>query len=321
MNLLEIVPEIGPSMLEVEKSLQQTMSSNARIMDTITHYIMQSSGKRLRPALFLISAGMKNCSGSVIDTAASIELIHTASLVHDDVVDQSALRRGQPTVNARWGNEISVLAGDYLFARAFMLLTHSGRHDVINILASIIEKMSVGEIEQHTDSFNTNLTEEMYLDRIMKKTAYFFAGVCKAGGVIRGATVEEVGVLNSLGLNLGLAFQIKDDILDFKGQEKVTGKPVGNDLRQGIITLPVIHLLQHSPQRQELCQIIQKQGLTVPRLLEIMNEMQNMGSFAYCEKLVSKYTAAALESLEVIRDPVLQKNLSLIVSANSGRDF
>jgi heptaprenyl diphosphate synthase len=321
LNLLEIVPEIEPSMLELEKSLQQTVSSNVSIMDTITHYIMQSSGKRLRPALFLISAGIENCSGSIIDTAASIELIHTASLVHDDIVDQSGLRRGQPTVNARWGNEISVLTGDYLFARAFMLLTHSGRHDVINILASIIEKMSVGEIEQLTDTFNINLTEEMYLDRIMKKTAYFFAGICKAGGMVRGAGGEEQQNLSSLGLNLGLAFQIKDDILDFKGQEKVTGKPVGSDLRQGIITLPIIHLLEHSPRHKELGVSIGRQELTLPHLSDIIAEMHRIGSLAYCENLVRKYTAAALKSIELMKDPVLQKPLTQIVYANSQRDF
>jgi heptaprenyl diphosphate synthase len=321
LNLLEIVPEIEPSMLELEKSLQQTISSNVRIMDTITHYIMQSSGKRLRPALFLISAGLKNCTGSIIDTAASIELIHTASLVHDDIVDQSMLRRGQPTVNARWGNEISVLTGDYLFARAFMLLTQSGRHDVINILAGIIEKMSVGEIEQLTDTFNTNLTEEMYLDRIMKKTAYFFAGICIAGGVVRGAAEEEQQALNSFGLNLGLAFQIKDDILDFKGQENITGKSVGSDLRQGIITLPIIHLLEHSPRGKELGMSIGNQELTMPDLADIIAEMQKTGSLAYCESLVAKYTAAALKSIESITDPVVHQPFTQIVSAISQRDF
>ena len=321
LNLLEIVPEIEPSMLELEKSLQQTISSNARIMDTITDYIMQSSGKRLRPALFLISAGIKNCTGSIIDTAASIELIHTASLVHDDIVDQSGLRRGQPTLNARWGNEISVLTGDYLFARAFMLLTQSGRHDVINILASIIDKMSVGEIEQLTDTFNANLTEDMYLDRIMKKTAYFFAGICKAGGIVRGADIEEQQALHSFGLNLGLAFQIKDDILDFKGQETITGKPVGNDLRQGIVTLPIIHLFEHSPRGKELRMSIGKQELTVSDLSGIIAEMQRAGSLAYCENLVAKYTAAALESIDSITDPDLHQSFTQIVSAISRRDF
>ncbi len=321
MNLLAIIPEIEPYMLEVEKSLQQTISSNARIMDSITHYIMQSSGKRLRPALFLISADMQNCTRSIVDTAVSIELIHTASLVHDDIVDESVLRRGMPTVNAKWGNEISVLTGDYLFARAFMLLTQSGCHKVINILASTIERMSVGEIEQLTDVFNTGLSEEMYLDRIMKKTAYFMAGVCKAGGVVRGAGEEELLALHSFGLNMGLAFQIKDDILDFKGQEKVTGKPVGNDLRQGIITLPVIHLLQNSPNREIFSEKIRNEELTESHLAGILQEMHRVGSLDYCERLVKTHTKIALNALDNIGADWLKGALSRMVTANSRREY
>lgn len=321
MNVVQIVPKLELYILEVEETLQQTISSNTRIMNTITHYILRASGKRLRPALFLTAAGLDKPVPRLVNTAASIELIHTASLVHDDIVDQSALRRGMPTVNAKWGNEISVLAGDYLFARAFTLLTQSGCREIINILAAVIEGMSVGEIEQLTDAGNTELTEEDYLDRIKKKTACFMAGVCQAGGVVREAGREELADLYDFGLHLGLAFQIKDDILDFQGEEAVTGKPVGSDLRQGIITLPVIHLLRFGDGREDLSRHIRRGELTEARLQGIMREMQRVESLDYCLGLVGTYTERARKALEGVKDGEIRENLSRILQANVSRDY
>ncbi len=321
VNLTEIIPKIKPYMLEVEKTLQQTISSNAPVMDAITHYILLSPGKRLRPALFLVSAGLDQPPPGLTDTAASIELIHTASLVHDDIVDQSTLRRGLPTVNAKWGNDISVLAGDFLFARAFILLTKSRCQEIITILAAVIERMSVGEIEQLTDVFNAGLPEEVYLDRIKKKTACFMAGVCQAGGVARDAGQDELRALYEFGMYLGLAFQIKDDILDFQGQSEVTGKPAGSDLRQGIITLPVIHLLESSPRRESIKGYIQKKELTDEHLVEILQEIKRAGSLEYCENLVRANSRAAQKALEGLRDRDIKDDLDRILQANAQREF
>ena len=321
MHVLTVLPQYEDSIQEVENVIQKTINSNARIMDTITYYILRSSGKRLRPALFLASLGLDRVTPGIINTAASIELIHTASLVHDDIVDQSLMRRGLPTVNARWGNEISVLTGDYLFARAFVLLTKSGCHEIISILAEVIEGMSVGEIEQLMDVFNPSLSEEAYLERIKKKTAYFMAGACMAGGLLRKGGEEELKALYNYGLNLGLAFQIKDDILDFQGQEEVTGKPRASDLRQGIITLPVIHLLRHGKSREELKENIRNRQLSEACLTGVLKEMQQAGSLAYCEDLVKAYTTRAIKALEDLGDAGIKRDLNRITEANASRCY
>jgi heptaprenyl diphosphate synthase len=321
LRVVEVVPKLEPSLLAMERILQQTISSNARVMDTINHYILHSSGKRLRPGLFLVSAGLGRADARLVPTAAAIELIHTASLVHDDIVDQAALRRGLPTLNARWGSEISVLAGDYLFARAFILLTRFGCREIIGLLADIIESMSTGEIEQLTDLYNPRLSEAEYLDRIRKKTASFLAGACQAGGVVRGASESELEARHAFGMNMGVAFQIKDDILDFQGQAAVTGKPVGSDLRQGIVTLPVIHLLGSGSGREALGRQIRPGELTEERLAGLLKELQRAGSLAYCQGLVDTYTGKAREALETLGDEEIREHLARILKANSHREF
>lgn len=322
MKVQELIPEISPYMNELEKKLKQVMSSKVEAVNDIACYLQKSSGKRLRPALFLlVTNGYNEDSRNVLSIAVAIELIHAATLVHDDVVDRSDLRRGLPTISSKWGNDNSVLIGDYLFAKAFRLLTEYGNHDLINIFAKVIEEMSIGEIEQLTDVFNVNLTEEDYIKRIIKKTAIFISGACKAGGVVRRVNSDELLALYQYGLNLGIAFQIQDDILNFKGCEEVTGKPVGNDIRHGVITMPVIQMLRKTKEKDYFLTNIANRNIKQQFLTKIVSEVNNTGSLDYSYQQAEAFTQKALQSIQRIENSKLKDTLTKVATIANKRNF
>ena len=229
--------------LEAVNSLIRTKmaSEHAPRIPEVTQHLVEAGGKRLRPMLTLAAARMCGYDGPFhVHLAATVEFIHTATLLHDDVVDESAQRRGRPTANLLWDNKSSVLVGDYLFSRSFQLMTETGNMDVLRILSDASATIAEGEVLQLTAATNLATDEAVYMQVIRGKTAALFSAATEVGGVIAGAEAAQVRALFDYGDALGIAFQIVDDLLDYQGQSSATGKNVGDDFRERKLTLPVI---------------------------------------------------------------------------------
>ncbi len=245
--------------LEVlEEEMLSVIYSPIELITNIGTHLIEAGGKRLRPALYFLATRCKEIEGkNLMPLAVAIEMIHMATLVHDDVIDSAATRRGNATANAKWGNQLSILSGDYLFAKAFSLVAKNGySSQVMVILSDIICDLSEGEIIQNKETFKASEDKVEYYDRIAKKTANFIAASCQLGGIVTGLNEEEVEALREYGYAIGMAFQITDDILDLTATSAQIGKPAGNDILQGIVTLPVIHALSVSPDAEELRMIV-----------------------------------------------------------------
>lgn len=236
----------------VEREFAHHVQSQVQLIPTIGNYIQNSGGKRIRPAVLLMAARMAGYQGEkAILYASVVEFIHTATLVHDDIIDESELRRGQQAVHSRWGNDITVLLGDFLYIKSMSLALTHDRLDIIRLLCDVTLRMIEGELYQLTKNGVVDLSEEEHFDIIRRKTAYLFAGCAKIGGMLGDTTREQQDALWDYGFNIGMAFQIVDDLLDFTGEEDALGKPIGGDLREGKITLPIIHLLSRDDEQAD----------------------------------------------------------------------
>lgn len=228
-------------------------------IDNIMEYLLEGSGKLLRPRLvYLTSSFYPHDPEMKQDIAVAVELIHLASLVHDDVIDLAMTRRGRESINNRWGNHCSVLTGDYLFATAFKLINRHGQAEIMDSITQTIQLMCIGEIKQLSMSFDLNSSEADYLDKTYHKTACLFASSCKVGALISSMPACETALLEQFGLCLGYAYQIIDDLLDFVSDSSILGKPTGSDLMEGNITLPVIYALQSLRYGSILKEILEK---------------------------------------------------------------
>ncbi|MSO29704.1 MAG: polyprenyl synthetase family protein [Acidobacteria bacterium] len=243
--LAQMFEPIREDLRLVEREFARHVQSQIAVIPAMGNYIQDSGGKRIRPAVLLMAARMCGCTDErAVLHAAVLEFIHTATLVHDDIIDESDLRRGRQAVHSRWGNDVTVLLGDFLYIKSMSLALTQDRLDVIRLLCDVTLRMIEGEIYQLTKNGVVGLTEDEHFDIIRRKTAYLFAGCAKIGGMLGGtSTPKQQDALWEYGLNIGMAFQIVDDLLDFTGDEEALGKPIGGDLREGKMTLPVIHLL------------------------------------------------------------------------------
>ncbi|SDO77982.1 polyprenyl synthetase family protein [Selenomonas ruminantium] len=260
--------DVIQSDLEVlNEGLIGAVSSSVELVNEVGTHLVTAGGKRIRPALCLLSArGGKDFSlDRVLPLAEALELIHTASLVHDDVIDAADTRRGEPTANAKWDNQIAILGGDYIFARAFGLIAEGGYGDYVSKrLAELVCNLSVGEIIQDHTVYQAVKDLDNYYERIQKKTADFLEICCELGGLVGGMSLEDTKKLAEYGHCIGMAFQITDDVLDIMQTSEKIGKPAGNDIRQGIVTLPVIHALNVSEDAAELADIVTNPEMTSP---------------------------------------------------------
>lgn len=232
---------VAADMAKVNETIIREMHSPVALIPQLAGHIVASGGKRLRPMLTLAAAGLVGYEGERhINLAACVEFIHTATLLHDDVVDESALRRGKDTANAVWGNQASVLVGDFLFSRAFQLMVADGSLKVLKILSDASAVIAEGEVHQLVTTNDVETTEAAYLDVIESKTAVLFAAAAQIGAVVADRPESEETALESFGRNLGVAFQLVDDVLDYSAEQEALGKTVGDDFREGKVTLPVI---------------------------------------------------------------------------------
>ncbi|QGT99679.1 Heptaprenyl diphosphate synthase component II [Candidatus Syntrophocurvum alkaliphilum] len=255
--------------------IKEVLITGNNEIDKVFTYILESNGKMLRPRLIFLTASLYNHKPEVVkDIAVAVELIHLASLIHDDVIDKSLKRRGRDSVNAVWNNQVSVLAGDYLFATAFNLINRYGLPSVLENITETIQTMCAGEINQMALAYNLDINEDDYYLKTYQKTSCLFASSSKIGALISSAPKSEVIALENFGKNLGYAYQIIDDVLDFVSDSQLLGKPAGNDLIQGNITLPVIYALKNEGYSQitktliQECQIPEKMDLLIDVLWE-----------------------------------------------------
>ena len=245
IDLNQIFEPIHADLQAVEQEYARQVESRVELIPQIGKYIQRSGGKRIRPALLLMASRLAAYRGDqAVLFASVVEFIHTATLVHDDIVDDSQVRRGQEAVHLRWGNEKTVLLGDYLYIKSMgMALSHDSL-DVVRLLCEVTLRMIEGELYQLTKNGDVDITEEQHFDIIRRKTAYLFGGCAEIGGRLGQVPEEQAAALREYGFNLGVAFQVIDDLLDYTATESELGKPIGSDLREGKVTLPVIYLLQ-----------------------------------------------------------------------------
>lgn len=304
--------DVGDDLAHVEEALEAALADEPTLVAEVTGHLLKSGGKRLRPALVLLGghAGTYRIE-RLAPVAAAAELIHTATLVHDDIIDAAATRRGAETVSRRWDQHTAVLAGDWLFAKAFSILSESKRPAVVGAMAAVVFQMCSGEIQQNLGTHRPlGQDEAEYLSRIGKKTAEFIGQACRVGALMSDASAEVAAALYQYGFAVGMGFQIVDDLLDMTADAKVLGKATGSDLRAGVYTLPVIYALQQASGRERLLGLCQQvETLGDSEMDEVTAILQECGAFGYAQKKAQGYITAAKAALSVLGPGELRDEL------------
>ncbi|MFL2587301.1 MAG: polyprenyl synthetase family protein [Flavobacteriaceae bacterium] len=318
MKVVERIKEpIYEEMELFEKKFSKSMSSHISLLNRITHFIVNRKGKQMRPMfVFLVAKMMGNgkLNERSFRGAAVIELIHTATLVHDDVVDDSNERRGFFSINALWKNKIAVLVGDYLLSKGLLLSIENEDFDLLKIISIAVREMSQGELLQIEKARNLDITEDIYYDIIRQKTATLLAACCAMGAKSVFASKEEVEKMYSFGELLGMAFQIKDDLFDYS-EEKI-GKPTGIDIRDQKMTLPMIYALNimDSSDRNWLINTVKNHNRDKKRVKEAIKKIKNIGGLDFAEKKMKFYRFKALEILKSLPESPYRNSLELMVN-------
>lgn len=309
---------------ELEETLLFAVDSPVEIVREIGTHLVTAGGKRIRPALCLLAAhgGPAFDLERILPLAAALELIHTASLVHDDVIDEAGTRRGVPTANAKWGNQISILSGDYIFAQAFQLVAARDYGNyVYHRLAELVGNLSTGEIIQNRQVYMASRDMEDYYRRIQKKTADFLEISCELGGIVSGMGKEQTGKLAEYGHCIGMAFQITDDLLDIEQTEEKIGKPAGNDIRQGIVTLPVIRALNESPEREALEIIVTDADMTEEMVEKAIAIVRAGDGVEFAKDKADEYLSRARNALPEDIDGKIREAFLMVADFIGERDF
>jgi len=296
----------------LEKQLEGILKSDVALIHGIGEHLLAIRGKRVRPALlFLCSHLGKPDLEQVVKAGVAIELIHTATLLHDDSIDKSHLRRGLPTVNSLWDEQVSVIMGDHLFCKAFKLLHESGLREVAQVMVNGSDRMTFGEMYQMDQRGDCDITEESYLDMIRHKTAALFSSACDAGAVIGGLSSEARRSLSAYGDRIGTAFQIVDDILDFVGDVECMGKPVGNDVRDGRVTLPLIAALRNAPAKEasSMRSLVCGDEFTESGWNDIVDFVKARGGVDYSRELCGRFVESAKSGISDLDDSPARASL------------
>jgi octaprenyl-diphosphate synthase len=288
-----VFDRISASLELVERAMNEQLGSDAELISALGEYVLSSGGKRLRPALLLLSAELCGYTGPRrIQIGAAIELLHTATLLHDDVVDLAELRRGRPAANAIWGNRRAVLAGDFFYARASAMVVEDGSVEIIEIFSTAIRRMAEGELLQLERSFDASVTEAHYHDVIDRKSAALLSSACEAGAILGGVTRGERRRVAAFGRELGLAFQLKDDALDYDSSAMVLGKSRYADLREGKVTLPLLLSLKRctSGEREVVASVLKSMGRAGDENpVDAMSARAELPDLAPVAEIVSRY--------------------------------
>jgi octaprenyl-diphosphate synthase len=295
---------IKREMALVEAEFERQAASNIQVIGFLGDYLRASGGKRVRPALLLLSAyavGGRGSDDNVIRLATVMEMLHTATLVHDDIIDNADTRRSRASVNARFGNHAAVLMGDWLYMTAFESSLKERSLPILDILTKLTRKMTEGEIIQLTTVGNAEITRDEYFDILKRKTAYLFSGCCEIGAIVGSADPDRRAALRDYGINLGIAFQLADDLLDFTADQETLGKASGADLLEGKLTLPLILLCERDSSARKMLEEIMDAGTYRDGEREIINtKLADTGAIAESQQVANSYAAAARKSLELL---------------------
>jgi octaprenyl-diphosphate synthase len=295
---------IASELSEVEAEFERQAQSNIQVIAYISDYLRASGGKRVRPALTILAnhaVGGDGARHNSIRMAAVMEFLHTATLVHDDIIDNAETRRNRPSVNSRFGNQTAVLMGDWLYMSAFETSLSERSLPILDILTAATRKMTEGELLQLTLLGRTDIKEAEYLDILQRKTAYLFSACCEIGAIMGGADAENQKALREYGMNLGTAFQLVDDLLDFTASEEALGKAAGVDLLEGKLTLPLIYLLESDPSARPLLQEVMHDGTYRKVAREsLLERVESAGALERARERATHYAEAARDSLATL---------------------
>ena len=330
-----LLAPIRPELEAVEAFLSTQAETSIPQFSELTRHLLSAGGKRLRPALLILCAyaasperfharyrnGQKTDSRLTV-IAGCMEMIHMATLIHDDVIDQTFLRRGKPTVNALYGNLATILSGDYILARALRCLAMDGDLRIIQQVAQITTAMSEGEVQEVFLRHQLEISEQDYMEVVRRKTAEFIAGCCRIGGYLVDADATTLDTLESFGRALGIAFQVVDDLLDYVGESQAMGKPNGTDFREGCATLPLIHFYAHAP--EPLRHALQSEfgsPIEPERFAYYREQMRLIGSLRYVEEVAERYRQKALDALQRLAPSLARQTLEEVARFITERKY
>jgi octaprenyl-diphosphate synthase len=320
----KILTQVKHDLEEIEVALEQNLNPYLDLVSQIAGHILFSGGKRLRPLLMVLSARICGYDGDYDKIFSTIfEYLHAATLLHDDLVDEATLRRGKPVANSIWGNATTVLVGDFLLARSLAIAAETKQPDVIKVVSGITENMSQGEIHQLMRKGNLDLTEAEYMEIIKRKTAVLFQGTCRAGALIANVSLTKETALSDYGFNLGIAFQMVDDLLDYTLDTVTLGKEVGADLKEGKLTLPVIYSLKSADEkdRTRIENIIKNKNFSVNDFKTLIKMIDKYGGRLYTQNLATEYVRNAKEALAVFEHSNTKEVLLMIADYTLSRNF
>ena len=320
-NFSEIQALMKSDLEQMDKILVNRLDSNVDLISQMSQYIINSGGKRIRPLLLLLCAKATNYDGNNhLSMAVVIELIHTATLLHDDVVDQSSIRRGQDTANELWGNAPSVLVGDFLYSRAFEIMVEPESMTIMKILSKATNQISEGEVLQLLNIKNAKVTQSEYFSVIERKTACLFKAACQIAGILSESNKNIVDALGVFGMHLGNAFQIVDDTLDYESNSLIIGKEIGDDLSEGKVTLPMIYALEktNGSEKKLLSNAIENaDSSNIEKIVEILLDVN---AFKYSRKIAGEQSEQALKALEIIPNSDYTSALRLLCELSLERN-
>ena len=313
-----IIDDIKLFQVEFENALK----SEVRLINSISKYMIRNRGKNIRPILTVLSARL--CGKPTLNSykaAAMMELLHIATLIHDDVVDEANLRRGKPSINRVWKNKVSVLMGDFILSKALINMIGLKDYDALVIISETAEKLSAGEILQIEKSITRKMTKAVYFDMINQKTASLIATSCELGAITTSKTTQDRLATHQFGENLGMAFQIKDDLLDLLGTEYDTGKDSGGDVKKNMITLPLIYSYENMPwnENRRLRTLLRTKKKSAKVMKEIKGMIDTSGGFDYAKQKLDNFSNRALEALSPYPDSPIKNSLSDLVAFNAAR--
>ncbi|HSJ68971.1 MAG TPA: polyprenyl synthetase family protein [Anditalea sp.] len=320
LNLKQIQDPIATEMADFEKKFRSFMKSKVTLLDHITSYIVKRKGKQMRPMFVFLTAGV---SGGITEAsyrgAALIELLHTATLVHDDVVDDANYRRGFFSVNALWKNKIAVLVGDYLLSRGLLLSVDNGDFELLKIVSNAVREMSEGELLQIAKARKLDITEEVYYTIIKQKTASLIAACCAVGAATAGNDDAGINKMKDFGEKIGMAFQIKDDLFDY-GEDEV-GKPVGIDIKEKKMTLPLIYALNNASwtQKKKIIYLIRNKNEDKRAVSEVISFVKASGGLEYAEGIMNEFYKEALTILSAFPESDYKNSLEALVTYTIAR--
>lgn len=319
----EIFNLIGEDLRQVENEIALESVASVDTITSIARYLQASGGKRLRPALLLLSAKLFGGGGkSAIRLGAVVEIIHCATLVHDDVIDEASTRRGRVSTNAQWGNHTSVLAGDWLYMQAFQIALRERNFRILDILISLTQMMVEGELIQFERLGRADVSEADYMDLVDRKTAALFSTCARLGALVAGADPSLETKLGDYAWNLGMAFQLIDDVLDFTAREQVLGKPVGNDLREGKVTLPLIYALEQATpaERDMVATILRERSYASAPFADVRRMIERHGGFDRAKLRAEQYTEKARTLIGEFPESPYQRALYAVTELVTERD-